>query len=48
LASDERPIADLMALAQLLACGRIDETQAQVGLDPERLRAAWRQLRPAP
>jgi WD40 repeat protein len=48
LARDERPIGDLMALAQLLACGRIDETQTQVGLDPERLRAVWRQLRPAP
>jgi WD40 repeat protein len=48
LAPDKRPVADLMALAQLLACARIDETQTRVGLDTERLRAAWQRLRPVP
>ncbi|HEY1377334.1 MAG TPA: serine/threonine-protein kinase, partial [Gemmataceae bacterium] len=48
VAADKRPVAELTALAQLLACGRIDETQSRVGLDTERLRAAWRQVQPPP
>jgi WD40 repeat protein len=44
LAINDRPATDLVALAQLLTCSRIDETQTQVGLDAERLRVAGLQF----
>jgi WD40 repeat protein len=40
----ERPPDDLVALAQLLANGRIDEKQTRVGLDSQHLGAHWQRL----
>jgi hypothetical protein len=42
---DERPLKELVALAQVLACGRIDENQERKALDPERMRSAWETMR---
>jgi hypothetical protein len=48
LAPHERPVSDLVTLAQLLACGRIDETQARVRLGPKELHAVWQRRGPVP
>jgi len=41
LTPDMRPVDELIALAQILACGRIDEKQQRQELGPSQLRAAW-------
>jgi WD40 repeat protein len=43
-----RPVAELVALAQLLSGSRIDEKQNRQALDGSALRSAWDVLRPAP
>jgi serine/threonine protein kinase len=45
LTPDGRSAGDLAALAQVLACGRIDEKQERKMLDRSALRAAWKGLR---
>jgi serine/threonine protein kinase/WD40 repeat protein len=42
---DLRPVADLVRLAQVLACGRIDESQTWQALEMDRLAAAWAGIR---
>jgi WD40 repeat protein len=44
LAINNRPAADLVALAQLLTGSRIDETQTLVGMDAEQMRVAGLQV----
>src|SRR5262249_20636146 len=47
LAPDERPIEELVALAQVEACGSIDESQELKAFESARLRGAWEKLHPA-
>jgi serine/threonine protein kinase/WD40 repeat protein len=42
-----RPVAELMARAQVLSCSRIDEKQNRQALDENDLRSAWEMLRAA-
>jgi WD40 repeat protein len=43
---DDRPLAELIALAQVLACARIDERQSKVPLDVPALRLLWQRQPP--
>jgi WD40 repeat protein len=43
-----RPVAELIALAQVLSCSRIDAKQNRRALDANELRSAWEMLKPAP
>jgi WD40 repeat protein/serine/threonine protein kinase len=45
LKPDDRPVAYLVAFAQVLAGSRIDETQGLLPLDRNGLRSAWQELR---
>jgi serine/threonine protein kinase/WD40 repeat protein len=47
-APSDRPIEELVALAQVLACGEIDAQQERHGFDSEHLRRAWNNLHSAP
>jgi serine/threonine protein kinase/WD40 repeat protein len=44
-APDTRPVAELVTLAQVLACGLIDEAQTWEPLDAQRLASAWERLK---
>ncbi len=46
LSPDPRPVADLVALAQLLDGRRVDDSRGLLPLTPDELRLAWQQLRP--
>jgi WD40 repeat protein len=46
LQADERPVADLVRLAQLLGAGRIDPRRGLLPIDPDLLRTVWQQMRP--
>jgi WD40 repeat protein/tRNA A-37 threonylcarbamoyl transferase component Bud32 len=46
LAPDERPVADLVLIATLLAGGRIDDTGGFLPLQPRELEQAWEKARP--
>jgi WD40 repeat protein/tRNA A-37 threonylcarbamoyl transferase component Bud32 len=45
---EERPVDTIVALAQLLACARIDDNQQQQPLDEGALRERWEALVPKP
>jgi WD40 repeat protein len=46
LSPDKRSVDQLVALAQLLECSRIDEKQDEKPLDKNELRAAWMKTHP--
>jgi WD40 repeat protein len=48
LQADERPVADLVRLAQLLGGSRIDTQSGLFPLEPDLLRTVWQQMRPQP
>jgi serine/threonine protein kinase/WD40 repeat protein len=43
---NQRSVADLVKLAQVLSCGRIDEGQSWQALEPDQLSTAWEGLEP--
>ena len=45
LTPEERPVEELLALARLLACSRIDEGQRRTDIGLDELRAAWEAVR---
>jgi WD40 repeat protein len=47
LTPDARPVAELVALARVLACAHINESQHKQALAPHQLRAAWESLQQA-
>jgi WD40 repeat protein len=48
LTPTERPVAELIALAQVLSGSRIDDKQNRQDLDGDELRSAWDMLKAAP